>query len=161
MMRDRNVLAGVSVALTGVVAALALGAVVVGSSPRALLARSYTQSLASVPTAWERRLTGDLWLSNAPTADAGRGGVATAIGPLHQALSVGDQIKISSRAGVDETIEVTALEAFDGDAMGLTGLQLQVVTGKPIGAASGHVVRFLFAVDVPTAPLPPKSDRSL
>jgi hypothetical protein len=160
-MRDRSVLGGVTIVLTSVVAALGLWAIMAGSTPHALLARSYTQSLDSVPTAWERRLTGELWLSHAPASDASQKDVATAVQPLRQALSVGDQIKISSRAGGEETIEVTALEGFDGDAVGLAGLQLQVVTGKPVGGASRQVVRFLFAVDAPAVPALPKSDRSL
>lgn len=160
-MRDRNRLAAVTVALTGLVGALTLAVVVAGGTPRDLLTRSYAHALDDVPTTWERRLTGNLWLSHAPPANVDQGGGAPAIQPLRQALSVGDQIKISSRAGAEETIEVTALEAFDGEALGLSGLQLQVVTGKPVSGTSSDVIRFLFAVDVPAAAPLPKSDRSL
>ena len=158
MMWQNKPLRGVCLGLPAIVAAVALGVIVAGGAPEALLARSYAQSLQSVPTAWERRLTGDLWLSH----DAGQGKTLSNVQPLRQALAIGDQIKISARAGTEETIEVTALEEFDGEGLGLAGQQLQMVTGKPRAGLPGETVRFLFAIDTPPAPLPPaKTDRSL
>ena len=82
--------------------------------------------------------------------------------PLRQALSVGDQIRISARSGAEEAIEVVALEQFDGESLGLAGMQLQIVTGRPVASEATETVRFLFAVDAPgTVNFPAKAGRSL
>lgn len=153
---------GVCLGLTALIGAAGMGIVTFGGTPEALLTRSYSQALKSVPTVWERRLTGDLWLSHAPTAGTVPGtGLATAQ-PLRHALAVGDQIKISGRTGTEETIEVTTLEEFDGDSLGLTGLHLQMVTGRPLAGIPGETIRFLFAVDTPASDRAPvKADSSL
>ena len=157
MWHDRP-LRGVCLGLTALIGALALAVIVAGGAPEALLARSYAQSLKSVPTAWERRLSGNLWLSH----DGGRGEGLSNVQPLRHALAIGDQIKISARAGTEETSEVTALEEFDGEGLGLLGQQLQMVTGKPRAGLPGETVRFLFAIDTPAStPAPAKTDRSL
>lgn len=156
MWHDRP-LRGVSLGLAALVGVVALGAIVAGGAPEALLARSYAHSLTSVPTAWERRLSGNLWLSH----DVGQDKSLSNVQPLRHALAIGDQIKISARAGTEETIEVTALEEFDGEGLGLSGQQLQMVTGKPLTGLPGETVRFLFAIDTPSAPAPVKTDRSL
>ena len=144
---------------TATVLALSLStfAMIFAGGPDLLLSRGYGRALADVETAWDRRLTGNLWLSDAP-ADSD----SLQNQPLRHALSVGDRIKISNRSGTEETIEVVTLEQVDGLGLGLAGMSFQVVTGRGVGQDASETVRFLFAVDTPsTPPFPAKVDRSL
>ena len=127
------------------------------TSPDDVLARSYGQALGDIDTSWGSRHAGNVWLS------AGRGGFGSDLaGLVANPLAVGDRITIATRAGEPQVVEVVALEEIEGAAVGLGSARLQVVTGRPVGAAEAAKVRFLFAVEPTPAKLPaPRNDRSL
>ena len=138
-----------------------------GSGTDALLDRSYGQAFADTDTTWDGAgPAGPLWLSSLGDGPAG-GTVRLNLDEpmLRKSLAIGDRITVtggSAARGADraDIIVVTGIEQIDGDAFGIPGLRIQVVTGRPIGgdptAAPDATVRFLFAVSPAPQPREPQ-----
>ncbi len=156
--RHRTIRNACGVALTVTVLAVCGGALW-RSDPDLVLARGYGRALADIDANWGIDQKSKLWLSNAPAA-AQPPAVAR---PIEHVLSVGDRITIATQAGGKQSIEVTALEDIDGDSLGVEGVRFQVVTGRPLGDQTAHVVRFLFAIDEqhPASAAAARTDRAL
>ena len=140
-----------ALALGGLATALAAGVLQLAKGPDGTLAASYGRALADVETSWQPAPTENVWLSRMDNQRA----------MLPRALALGDRISYGRGERIEE-IEVTGLEHIDGESFGLSGLKIQIVTGRPKGAGPGDKVRFLFAVDgAETTSVAPLPDRAL
>ena len=112
-----------------------------------VLARTNGPSLGQVSADWTGVAPShpeNLWLSR--TDGAARG--------PRKALAIGDRVSIGKADGTGQQFEVTGVELIESDALGTPGSTIQIISGRNEGASDTPSVRFIFAIEPPTAPSP-------